>query len=378
MKHDLYRGEWPWWHSTEIWYDEQDRRTRRRDWKVYEGHQEWEAETSYVNVGEKNLKAGTDYSTDRGVGDYHIRFDYYSDGSLKHAELKTRQGLIDLHYSQDGKLTTLEKTVEGKKSTFNYSYAEDKTFEDTVWTAKSLTERYKSFYIDSTGGFERFDFITDPENFEKIKEEGVIITTDTAIKQREFERKLTEAEKAQAFALLEDRKVTKDSTTVYGRLEKLGSHDRQIGSDARLLADGLVAVARMYEHTSWERGDAGWTIRGNGEQWTYELDGAIVDIEKEEVLKSVTLERVVRDSYDGSKDTHFLINSNMMIRTNDEGVEFFMGDKYNTVASKTVSFEDIEKVGQIKSYIDDLGEKKKSQKAKDFGAVRKGKDDFSL
>ena len=352
MREEIYETGWPLWQTYKTLYDDDNRTVEVEAKKEYEYHVEWEARTCYDDFGENRCKSSTVFTTDDGVGNYSIKFDYYPNGSIKTANLKTKHGSIDLKYGQDGILATLEKTVNGKKTTFNYMCAEGTDLsEDQDFSAKRLGKRYESWYVDSTGGFGRFDYITNPENFADLEKEGIFVLTDAAQKQRNVERELTGLEKALAISLLNGRETNKDSTKVLGRLEKLKSENRLIGLDIKGLDNGLIAVAKMYEHTSWERGDASWTPRGNGEKWTYELDGAVVDINAGKVLSAVNFKRVVRDSYDGSKYTYNLINSETMIKTKGDKVEFFMGDKYNTVASEEIDLKTALKIDEAKKRV---------------------------
>ena len=348
MRKEVYKTGIPLNHTYETYYDDNDEKVKVKAKKEYQGYKDWQATTHYADFGEKRLKASTNFSTD--YGSYSIKFDYYDDGSLKSANLKTDYGKIDLQYNHDGKLQTLEKTVDGKKTVFNYTYAEGKELgKYSMFSAQSLQDMYSSWYIDSTGGFSSFDYITDPNNFAKLQKEGITVTTNAATKQRKVERKLTDEEKAAALAMLQSRETKKDSTIIYDRLEKLKSNDRQIGTDVKALEGDLVAVAKMYEHTSWERGETGC---GNGERWDYELDGAIVDTKKGEIISRVNFSRKVRDSYNGSLDTWGRINSNMMIRVEGKKVEFYMGDKYNTVASEKIDVDTALKIHESKKHID--------------------------
>jgi len=363
MRKEVYETGIPLNHIYETYYDDDDKKTMVKAKKEYQGHVDWKATTHYADFGERRLKASTDFTTD--YGSYHIKFDYYDDGSLKSADLNTDYGEIELKYSPDGKLETLEKTVNGKKSTFRYTYAEGKKFgEYSIFSAEHLEDTYSSWYINSTGGFSSFDYITNPEKFAKLQEEGVTVSTDAEKKKRKAERKLTDGEKAVAFSMLTSREIEKDSLTIYNRLEKLKSNNRKIGEDVKALKDDLVAVAMMYEHTSWERGD-GCSPCGNGEEWTYELDGAIVDIKKGEVIRKVNYSRKVRDSYNGSFDTWGRIDSNMMIRVDGKEVEFYMGDKYNTVASEKIDLDIALKTHESKKHVQESIEKKSSTEQTD-------------
>lgn len=357
MRKEVYKTGIPLNHTYETYYDDDDKKTMIKAKKEYQGYKDWQATTKYADFGERRLKASTDFSTD--YGSYNIKFDYYDDGSLKSANLKTDHGKIDLQYSQDGKLQTLEKTVDGKKNVYNYTYAEGKELgKYSMFSAETLEDTYSSWYIDSTGGFSSFDHITNPDNFAKLQKEGITVTTNKAKRQREAERKLTDEEKAAALAMLQSRKIKKDSTIIYDRLEKLKSNDRQIGTDAKALEGDLVAVAKMYEHTSWERGETGC---GNGERWDYELDGAIVDTKKGEIISRVNFSRKVRDSYNGSLDTWGRINPNMMIKTEGKTVEFYMGDKYNTVASEKIDVDTALKIHESKQHINRSNQEEASE-----------------
>ena len=352
-------GEWPWNHAQEIWYNEDGSLDYQHDWNSY--NHSWDYTRHYTKVGETTRCSSAKM---KGEGDYEISFDYYPNAEVKSAYLKTPHGNVKLSYSEDGKLETLEKSVNGKKQTYHYTYDADAKPEG-VFTASGLYETYrKNDYINNTGGFSIFDGISSEENYDRYKERYGVSISCADKEQKKISGRAPTAEEAEiAFSMLGTRTSDRDSTTVMGRLEKTSSKDREIGRDAIVLDNGLVAVSKMFEHTAWERGDASWTPRGNGEQWTYELDGAIVDVNKKEIISSVSFSRVVRDSYDGSKDCHHLINSQTMLRADENVIEFFMGDKYHTVASEKVDTDKALKTHEGKKHIKQSVHEKSSEVA---------------
>lgn len=344
MKTKYYETGWPWWQHYETTYDDNGRKCRVKMWKqANEGSTEYEAHRNFILVGEENVPARTVCS---GIAPYTIEYDYYPNASLQHAKVQTTYGTIEVNYDEDGLLTTLKKTVNKKTTTFNFSYKDKEKIKKDGFhvdrcgyigcLASSLQNKYSAFYIDSTGGFQLFDKITDQERFAEFEKDGVIVKIDGEIKQKAVTREPTEEEKIAAFSLLDNKESTSDTTICWGRLEKTDNKNRLIGSDIKVLENGLIAVAKMYSHEFWERGDASWTIRGNGEQWTYEVDGAIVDIQEKKVIKRANFSSVVRDSYDGSKDTYHYIDRNSLIRIEDNNVTFIMGDKYHNICDRTI------------------------------------------
>ena len=349
MRKEVYETGIPLNHIYETYYDDNNKKTMVQARKEYQGCVDWRATTYYADFGKRRRKKSTNFNT--AYGSYKIEFDYYDNDHLKSANLRTDHGIIDLQYSQNGKLQTLERTVDGKKTKFNYTYAKGIELDEySMLSAERLEDKYSNWYIDSTGGFRLFDSITNPENLAKLQEEGITVTTDIGENQRKIERKLTDEEKTAALAMLHSRETEKDSTIIYNKLEKLNSNDRQIGTDAKALEGYLVAVAKMYEHTSWTRSHSSSSC-GNGEQWNYELDGAIVDIKNGEIIKEINFSEKVRDPYDGSLDTWGRINPNMMIRVEDGTVEFYMGDKHNIVASEKVDVDIALKIHESKKHI---------------------------
>ena len=183
MKREVYKTGAPLNHTYEIYYDGNDEKVMFKAKKEYHGYVDWRATTHYADFGKRRLKSSTSFSTSNGS--YTIKFDYYDDGSIKTANLNTDYGKIDLQYSPDGKLETLKKNVDGKKTTYNYTYAKGKEPDKhSVLSAEALEDKYSSWYIDSTGGFYAFDYISDPENFAKMKKQGITVTTNATPKRR--------------------------------------------------------------------------------------------------------------------------------------------------------------------------------------------------
>ena len=365
MEYVKYAGEWPWHHAVEKWYDD-GRLVKRHDWNDY--NHSWDYTQEYKKIGDKNLMI---HSQREGQGNYEITFEFYPNGKLKTALFKSTYGEAKLHYSKNGKLEILEKKENGKWKTFHYTYIEEKKVSST-FSAKDMYERYESQqYIDNTGGYSYIDAISSVENFEKMKKQGIIVTSEKNITQRPKKRKVSKKETLKAFSMLRPQEFKKSSTIVYNRLEYLQTEGRQIGTDIMALDNGLIAVARMYEHTSWERGDAGWAPHGNGTQWTYEIVGAVIDLEKEKIIRDINFSHVVRDAYDGSKDTYSLIDPTTMLRTNDTEVEFFMGDKYHTIASQKF---DILSLKKLSDYREHAQTKNKERSSQSF-SIKKERDD---
>ena len=330
-RREFSAGEWPWYHASETWYNEDGTLDYMHSWDS--NGKSWEYTRNYTQVDGKTRCKSAQM---QGTGPYKISFEYYPNATVKTATFSSTHGNVTLHYSEDGKLETLEKEVNGKKTTCHYTY--DANAQPLhIFTADGLYNMYKKDYIDSTGGFGNFDEISSAENFGKYKEQyGINIETSDSKQKKSTGRAPTKEELAIALALLESKTPNDDARVIYDRLEKTSSKNHQIGLDAVVLDNGLVAISKMYHHTAWERGDASWTIRGGGEEWTYELDGAIVDVSKKEVISKVNFSRVVRDSYDGSKDIYNQINPEKMLKVDGNTVEFIMGDKYHTVASRTI------------------------------------------
>ena len=341
-------GEWPWNHAQETFYNEDGSLDCQHDWNSYD--HSWDYTRRYTKVGNKTRCSSAKME---GQGDYEISFDYYQNAKVKTANFRSPYGNVRLSYSEDGKLETLEKEVKGKNIIYHYAYEANAKPED-IFTADGLYEKYRANqYIDSTGGFAAFDRISSEENYEKYKEMyGVNISCSDKKEKKVYGRAPTAEEAAIAFSMLRTRTPDKDSTTVYGRLEKTSSKDVEIGKDALVLDNGLVAACKMFRHTAWERGDAGGMARGGGEEWTYELDGVVVDVNKREVISAVNFSSIVRDAYNGSKDTHHLINARTMVRADKNVVEFYMGDKYHTVASEKVDADTALKIHESKKHID--------------------------